>query len=298
MNILITGGLGYIGSSLIKYLNFLRHNITVVDNLYTQRYCSLFEKGNVFEFIENDFINLSIDWLKRFDCIIHCAAIVDASNSEKQKDLVNKVNIYQTLEFLYRCNRAEIKIIFPSSTSVYGTSNKIVYEDDPFVLKPQSPYAEAKLFVEKAIAELDCVILRFGTVCGVSSGIRFQTCINKFCYQAVFNQPLSVWKQNLNLVRPYLSLSDIRNIIGNILKDWNKFSGQTFNVLTRNLSLIDIIEKIKNHQPKITVNYTDCPLLNQFSYEVNTKKIEKLDIDFIGSIDQDIQQTMELLKRK
>lgn len=295
MKILITGGLGYIGSYLIAKL----HNcdITVVDNLYTQRYCTLFQKSKKYKFVESDFKDLSISFLKDFDIVIHLAAIVDAANSQKQKTIVEDVNFWNTQSFIYKCRQAQCKFIFPSSTSVYGTAAHTVYEDEPSFLNPQSPYAENKIKIENVIEKLtnfDYVILRLGTVCGISAGMRFQTCINKFCYQAAFKQPLTVWKQNIDMVRPYLCLSDLNNVIQNILGTWASFRNDTFNVVTNNLSVKNIIEMI-NHITPVTVNYTDCPLLNQYSYNVSTNKIENKNIKFFGSITKDIKRTLGLL---
>ena len=153
-NLLITGGLGYIGSGLISCLP---NDITVIDNLYTQRYCSLFNHSSKFTFIEKDFNDITISDLQPFDCVIHLAAIVDAANSEQQRDLVEKVNTQDTIAFLYKCNQADTKVIFPSSTSVYGTSNEIVYEDDLSALKPQSVYAQSKMMVENSIQKIEAL---------------------------------------------------------------------------------------------------------------------------------------------
>lgn len=296
MNILITGGLGYIGSYLIE--NLQNCSLTVIDNLYTQRYCSLFNPKQKYNFIEQDFNNISIEDLKQFDYVIHLAAIVDAANSKNQKKIIEKVNFFDTIAFLYKCRQAKCKVIFPSSTSVYGVSNDVVYEDEPSFLNPQSPYADNKLYVEHKIinmSDLDYVILRLGTVCGVSKGMRFQTCINKFCYQASFNKPLTVWKQNIDMVRPYLCLSDILNTVQNIINNWNNFKNNTFNVVTKNLSLRNVIEKIEEFS-SVIINYTDCPLLNQFSYHVCPKKIINRGVDLDGDINYEIEKTIEMLK--
>ena len=80
------------------------------------------------------------------------------------------------------CNKA--KLIHISSTSVYGKQVKIVKEDDDKLLKPQSPYAEIKIIEEKLLKNknnLRYMSFRFGTIAGVSKGMRFHTAINKFC---------------------------------------------------------------------------------------------------------------------
>jgi len=297
MKILITGGLGYIGSKLTEHL---RHDeITVVDNLHTQRYCSLFNRLTDYKFIEDDFINLSEDVIKEFDYVIHLAAIADAAKSAQQKDIIKKVNVDNTIAFFKQCSANGVRIIFPSSTSVYGMSTDVVYEDDNKYLNPQSVYANGKILVEEALhlnqSDSSYVVLRFGTICGVSAGMRFQTCVNKFCYQATFGQPLTVWRQNLNMVRPYLSLLDAISTIQFTINHWKKMKGQTYNVVTNNLSLQNVLDLLEKYVAYL-VDLTDCPLLNQYSYDVNVDKIKKLGMLFNDTIEPDIKDIITLLK--
>lgn len=301
MNILITGGLGYIGSKLLDTLNS-RYKITVVDNLYTQRYCSLYNREKEFVFIEDDFDNLDKNFIRQFDVVIHLAAIVDAANSNKQSKLVNEVNVLNTLEFFKKCYNINLPIIFPSSTSVYGSSTKIVYEDDDSLVNPQSEYAKSKLIVEKWLKKRENFhysILRFGTVSGISPGMRFQTCVNKFCYQATFNMPITVWKTNKDMLRPYLSLGTVAKLINYMLENWQRYSRQTYNVVTENLSPINIIDIIKKYKKDVKINYVDCPLLNQFSYIVSNNKILNTQFyDNENNITTDICNTLKMFSNK
>ena len=142
-----------------------------------------------------------------------------------------------------------------SSTSIYGTQKKIVDEscgdEDLF---PQSPYAISKFKEEKLLLEkskklgLDMIILRLGTIFGVSKGIRFHTAVNKFCYQAAKGENLTVWKTALNQKRPYLDLKDSYNAVMHIIKN-NIFDGQIYNILSYNLTVNDILKIIKNICP-------------------------------------------------
>ena len=106
-----------------------------------------------------------------------------------------------------------------SSTSVYGTQKDLVSEDcDIEDLSPQSPYANTKLKEEEFILSfsknktLNAVILRFGTIFGISQGIRFHTAVNKFCWQASVGLPITVWKLR-TVKRPYLDLLDASRAI-------------------------------------------------------------------------------------
>ena len=86
------------------------------------------------------------------------------------------------------CIKNKSKLIHISSTSVYGKQVKIVNENDQSLLNPQSPYAEIKLQEEKMLKKnknkIKFMSFRFGTIAGVSKGMRFHTAINKFCFSA------------------------------------------------------------------------------------------------------------------
>ena len=192
--ILISGGAGHLGSYLMR--RFPLDEILIVDNLCTQRYCSLFNPPPNVKFLQADFEDLDVQFLNAFDAVIHLAAIVDAASSFKNKFEINKVNIDHTRKFIEKVAQSKVKLfIFPSSTSVYGKSKRIMYEGDDN-LEPQSPYAEGKLLIENVLnyTDINYIIFRFGTIFGISKGMRFQTAINKFCWQAAFGVPLTIWK--------------------------------------------------------------------------------------------------------
>ena len=298
MNILITGGCGHIGSELIRSNITTEHNITVVDNLLTQRYCSLFDLPNSIKFLEKDIKDLTVHDLANIDIVIHLAAITNAAGSFKNKDVVEKINYNQTKDFIDKCKQANCKFIFPSSTSVYGVATDIVDENDDSFLNPQSPYAESKIQIEQYLKQHcdNYVILRFGTIFGTSSGMRFHTAVNKFCYEASLNIPLTIWKQNYDQYRPYLGLKDAIKSIMFFTKKYNEtYWNETYNILTNNCKLDEIVEYISEITP-VTLNLIDTPLLNQFSYQVSDKKIKDVGFESDENIRDNIIRTLRKLK--
>ncbi|HLD91339.1 MAG TPA: SDR family oxidoreductase [Patescibacteria group bacterium] len=289
--ICIVGGLGHVGSSLIQKLQYFKNTeVTVVDNLSTQRYCSLYHFPKDFIFIESDFIKVDPS---PYDIIIHLAAKTDAAGSLNNKEAVYQTNVEDTIAFLSKC--LDKRIIFPSSTSVYGSKVDVVTEATP--VNPQSPYAESKLEIEKYLYVLgnakNCIIPRFGTITGVSMGMRFHTAVNKFCYQARFNQPLTVWKENYEMVRPYLSIVDAVNFIIAACTMLRKETG-IYNIVTVNSKLKDIVDYVNKMKP-VQTNMIDTPLLNQFSYDVSNKKSKNVGFKYVGNIFDDINKTLGLL---
>ena len=207
--ILLTGGLGHIGSKFIESLKSnCSYKIIIVDNLLTQRYSSLYSLFNKtsFEFYNYSILNSKIEKLfKNVDIVIHLAAIVDAANSFDKENEIKKINFIGTKKIMQYCSKYNCKLIFPSTTSVYGTQKNFVDENcTKKDLKCQSPYAEYKLKAENLLNtyskknKLKFIILRLGTIFGTSIGMRFQTAVNKFCWLSSINQPLTVWKTALH----------------------------------------------------------------------------------------------------
>jgi nucleoside-diphosphate-sugar epimerase len=137
--------------------------------------------------------------------------------------------------------------------------------------------------------------LRFGTIHGFSVGMRFHTAVNKFIYQAILNQDITVWKTAMNQKRPYLSLTDgIRAI--EFIVEKNIFNNQIYNVLNENYTVRQILSKIKKKIKKIKVKLVTTKIMNQLSYDVSNKKFLKLGFKYNNKIDNDINETINALK--
>ena len=297
MNILITGGCGHIGSYLIRKLP-LKYKITVVDNLLTQRYCSLFDLDRRIKFIEKDIDELTTEDIIGTDIVIHLAAITNAEGSFKNKEEIENVNIVKTEKFIELCRKVRIPyFVFPSTTSVYGVSADVVYEDDDSVINPQSPYAESKIKIENFLKiqnDMNYLILRFGTIFGNSVGMRFHTAINKFCYEVSLGNPLTIWGQNYEQVRPYLGLNDAVRSIIHFLNNKEYFN-QTYNIVTGNYELSDVVKLIEKVTGKVELNMVDTPLLNQFTYDVSDDKARKTGFKPKDKLEVFIKKTLNML---
>lgn len=306
MKIVVTGALGHIGSKLIRSLpySFSNAEMLLIDNFSTQRYSSLFKlpKYGRYQFLDGDIRNINLkDLIREGNIVIHLAAITDAESSVANKKLVEDHNFNSTRLVCDACSAVGASLIHLSSTSVYGTSSKKVSEDcSPNELRPQSPYAETKLreefYVIEACRELGlrAVSLRFGTIFGISPGMRFHTAINKFCWQASWGMPLSIWKTAYHQVRPYLEITDACNAITHVIKN-NLFDGHIFNVLTLNSPVEAIVEEIRAFAPRLVVNFVESAIMNQLSYDVLNEKFKDTGFEFSGSLGSGIKDTMNLL---
>lgn len=307
MKIVITGALGHIGSRLLRELPmaFNGTEIVMVDNLSTQRYPSLFNlpAHAKYQFIEADVLESDLKaLLEGATAVVHLAAITDAAGSFNKKEQVEHVNYNATARVAEACSKTGCAMIHLSSTSVYGTQSEVVDENcTEAELKPQSPYAETKLKEERLLKEMGSskklrfITCRFGTIAGVSPGMRFHTAVNKFCWQAVFGQPITVWTTALHQKRPYLCIDDaveaVRFIIQNEL-----FDGNIYNVLTENLTVNDIVNYIRKDLPALEIKYVDTQIMNQLSYNVSNTRFNKKGFSSKGSLSRNIEETIALLR--
>lgn len=306
MRILITGALGHIGSRFIHDLSpGLYEEVVLLDNLSTQRYCSLFNlPADVpFRFIEDDVCTADLDrHCDGMDVVIHLAAITNAAGSFEIQDQVERVNFEGTQRVAQACVKAGSKLIFLSTTSVYGTQERMVDENcTPEELKPQSPYATSKLRAEQYLRELGSsaglrfFVGRFGTIFGTSIGMRFHTAINKFCWQATMGQPITVWRTAMNQKRPYLDLGDGVRALDFVIRH-ELFDNGVYNVLTENATVGEIIGFIQHHTPDLQVEYVNARIMNQLSYVVANQKMSSAGFKFTGDLVAGIGATLKLIQ--
>ena len=306
MKIIITGALGHIGSYIIRDLadQFPGADIVLIDNMMTLRYPSLFSlpKTANYKFIEGDVTKMNLNELFHgANIVIHLAAITDAAGSFDKVEEVEANNYQATLKVANACAFTGSKLIALSSTSVYGTQNDVVDEDcSAEELQPQSPYAKTKLMEEELVTSLcvekglDAIICRFGTIFGASIGMRFHTAVNKFCWQASMNLPITVWTTAYDQKRPYLDLVDASRAICHIIKN-DLFDGSINNVLSKNATVREVVENIREFAPNLEVEFVDSKIMNQLSYEVLSDRfVSKASIPE-GSLRRGVKETIKLL---
>ncbi|MHB8155088.1 MAG: NAD-dependent epimerase/dehydratase family protein [Candidatus Omnitrophota bacterium] len=269
-NVLITGGAGYIGSSLVSLLLSKGYNVVVYDNLsfggeplLGALACQNFKliKGDVTDFkaVEIVFKNNNID------AVVHLAAIVGDPACAKQPELATKVN-YDSSVNLFNCavkNKVK-RFIFASTCSNYGKMvdpGGYVNEESP--LAPVSLYAELKVKTEKYILEneqknngFSPTVLRFATAYGVSPRVRFDLTVNEFTKELALGKELVVFGEQF--WRPYCHVDDICRAVVKVLEsESSKISGNVFNVgdTQENYQKQLIVEAIKKVIPEARVKY-------------------------------------------
>lgn len=305
--ILVTGGLGHVGSALIHNLpaSLSGSEIYILDNLSTGRYPSLFnlDKRYNFHFFDHDVRFPYKDLIKsEIDYVIHLAALTEPALSKKNPKYFIEYNKECTQNAIDFCLSSNSHLIMVSSTSIYNKSGNQLTEKDANDSKiGQTPYSTCKIEEEYLLNNsvkllgLKATILRFGTIYGPSIGMRFHTAVNKFCWEAALHRPLSVWETALHQYRPYLDVKDATRAIIHCVEKAEELN-ETFNIVTTNCCVNDIVNTIKNIKPNLSVNLIKSEIMNDLSYTLSTKKFENTGFNFQGSLKLSIQKTLHLLE--
>ena len=282
MNLLITGGCGHIGSYLAENLNKIKKikKTYIIDNLKTTQISSLFNthKKNNLKFYIKDLTNKNtLNKFKNINYVIHLASMTNAAGSFKVKKEMYRNNLTCMKNIINYCIKNKSKLIHISSTSVYGKQTNLVDETcEKKYLKPQSPYADIKLKEENMLKKFKNKIkyttFRFGTISGVSKGMRFHTAVNRFCLDASLDKDINVYKTALNQFRPYLSLDDAFKLFKFTIEN-DFFKNDIYNALSENCTVNDILNKIKKYKKNINIKFVSSPIMNQLSYHVDKKSL-------------------------
>jgi UDP-glucose 4-epimerase len=224
MKFLVTGGAGFIGSNIVGELLNRNYEVRVLDNFSTGKRENLNDYGNDIELIEGDIRSYHIvkDAVQGIDVILHQAALPSVPRSINDPITSNDVNVTGTLNILEAARKADVqKIVFASSSSVYGDNPKLPKEES-MIPNPLSPYAVSKLSGEKycqvftRIYGLKTVALRYFNVFGPRQDPNSQ-------YSAVIPRFIKAIKNDISPVifgdgEQSRDFTFVRNVIeGNIL---------------------------------------------------------------------------------
>ena len=302
MKILLTGGLGHIGSYLIKHLENLQQikKIYLVDNISNNRHDVLLNlKNEKISFLYGDLTNnIFCNKIPKSDIVIHLASLTNSENSFDNKKFIFFNNINSFKNIIKYCLKFDAKLIHFSSTSVYGPQKNIVTEETK-KLFPQSPYAKIKLIEEKLLKKekkINYISLRLGTISGFSKGMRFHTAVNKFCFNAVMKIPIPIWNNALNLYRPYLSLKDLLKIIKFIIKK-KFFPCDLFNIVSENKTVSEILNLIVRNKFIVKKKFIKSKIHQKTSFFTSVEKFEKVGPKINSKIAEDIHLTLKKLKK-
>jgi UDP-glucose 4-epimerase len=227
MNILVTGGAGFIGKHLVKFLIENKNNVSILDNFSNSKRKSIPQvEKNQIKLFEGDIRNHDdvLKSLKNQDVVIHLAAKISVEESIKNPSETFEVNVKGTKNILEICKKNNVKkIIVASSAAVYGEGNEKYKITEQNRLNPISPYGESKIEMEKEIIkfcsdnQINYVILRFFNIYGEGQSVEYAGVISKFLEKIKKNESLEIFGNGFQ-TRDFVAIEDIINSIHNAIE--------------------------------------------------------------------------------
>jgi nucleoside-diphosphate-sugar epimerase len=291
MNILITGGCGFVGTVLTEQLLLDGHKVTVVD---TQWFGNHLKPHPQLLVLKQDTRDVNSIPLANVDTVLHLANIANDPGVEMNPTLSWEVNVLATQQLADRAVRAGVKqFIFASSGSVYGV------KDDPQVtedleLVPISAYNKTKMVAERVLLsyahEMQIHCIRPATVCGYSPRMRLDVSVNMLTMQALQNGKMTVFGGDQT--RPNIHINDMVNVYRHFLAKPQLPSG-CYNAGFENISILDIAQTVASKIPsKIVVSSSNDPR----SYRQNSDKLLATGFVQTASVAQAISDVMTKFK--
>jgi nucleoside-diphosphate-sugar epimerase len=291
MRILVTGGAGYVGTSLIPQLLTRGHQVRVLDNLlYGGDQLLPFFRNPNFEFQKGD-VRSAADVksaVKGYDVVIHLAAIVGYPACRKEPKMAEEVNVQGTKNVAVAVSKDQL-VLFGSTGSNYGAVEDICTEETP--LNPLSLYGQTKTMAEAHLLEnCSTVAFRFATAFGLSPRLRLDLLINDFTHRAVTQEYLVVYEKHFK--RTFIHVHDMGRAFLFAIDNADKMRGQIYNVGSDKLNFSkEEVCKLIESQVKCYVHYAEVGEdADKRNYVVSYKKLNSLGYDTSISVEQGISE--------
>jgi len=295
--ILVTGGAGYLGSTMVPELLAAGHKVTVLDNfMYDQNSLAHVCNHPSFEVVRGDVRSEStvLPLLKKADVVIPLAAYVGAPLCARDPVGASTTNHDAIVMMLKHASKHQ-RILMPTTNSAYGTgdANNFCTEDSP--LRPMSLYAVEKVKVEKELMQHpNATSFRLATVFGMSPRMRIDLLVNDFTYRAVHDRFVVLFEANFK--RNYIHVRDIARVFMHGIDHYEKTNGEIFNVglSEANVSKKELCQVIQKQLPEFT--FVEAPIgkdPDQRNYIVSNAKIEATGYKTQVSLDAGIRELIK-----
>ncbi|MEL7003124.1 MAG: SDR family oxidoreductase [Bacteroidota bacterium] len=299
MRILITGGAGYIGTQLVSVLSSKQEvsEIIIYDNLGKSNYNFFightFAHSDKITFIKGELLDSRQlrKYLRGVDVVYHLAAKVTTPFANADPHFFEQVNHWGTAELVYALEESDVKkVIFASSTSVYGSSKHSV--DESTTPNPKTFYGISKLrgeeHVQRLSDKIDTYIFRCGNVYGYNKSMRFDAVINKFMFEANFNKRITIHGDGRQH-RSYIHINCAAMVLASVLGD--QLEPGTYNLVERDLQVLDIVDVLKEMIPELEFIFVNQHLkLRQLLVKPNLELMNRLGIETSRTLKEELEE--------
>jgi UDP-glucose 4-epimerase len=262
---LITGGAGFIGSHIAKYLVEKNHDVIIVDNLSRGRLENLSKIKEQIEFKKMDILDFNSlkEVISNSDGIFHQAALTSVPESFLQKEKYHNVNVRGTENIFKLAKEFEKKVVYASSSSIYGNTTKIPIQEN-FERNPINPYGVTKLDDEKLAEKyhdlgVSIIGLRYFNVYGIGQTIDYAGVITKFIEKINLNTSPIIFGDG-SQTRDFISVEDVAK--ANLLSMESNTDFSFLNIGTGISTSIKTLAEvmIELSGKTLKINYDDLPL--------------------------------------
>ena len=291
-NILVTGGAGYLGSTMVPDLLQLGHRVTVLDSfMYKQASLNHVCHHTNFSVVKGDIRIESVmaPLIKKADIVIPLAALVGAPMCSQDPVGATTVN-HDAIALMLKLLSKQQMVLMPTTNSAYGTGDKNNFCTEESPLNPISLYAKEKVGIEKELLQRDNAIsFRLATVFGMSPRMRIDLLVNDFAYRAVHDRFVVLFESSFK--RNYVHVRDVSRVFQHAIENFGKMKGQIYNVglSDANVSKRELCEHIQKQV--LDFVFLDAPVgkdPDQRNYIVSNAKIEATGFKPMYSLDMGI----------
>ncbi|HEY7155053.1 MAG TPA: NAD(P)-dependent oxidoreductase [Gemmataceae bacterium] len=297
--VLVTGGLGYLGSVLCEHLLDADFQVTALDNLmYGAGQQGLFHlcARPAFDFIKGDVRDEAVmrPAVQYADVIIHLAGVVGASACDRDPQLATTVNL-ESVRLLNRLRSPRQLVIFPNTNSGYGVTDGSTSCTEDTPLQPISLYGRTKVEAEKHLLDSpNAITFRLATVFGMSPRMRLDLLVNHFTYVALTEGYIVIFEKDFK--RNYVHVRDVADCMLHGIAHAERMTGKPYNIGldSANLSKEELARKVQHYVPNFYVHFAAIGQdPDKRNYVVSSQRLREAGFEARRSLDQGIQ---ELLK--
>ena len=299
--IIITGGLGYIGTELCKLYSGVswHHNIVVIDNRFISERVNQIRNWNM-EFIQGDILdkNLINEYCKDADVVHHLAGITAVPRTKSEVSTSQDTKIKEVGETgtqnILNVISDNCKIIFPSTHVVYEGINEVKKDiNENEETKPILSYSTSKAINEKQLKKSgkNFIILRLGSVYGYSTdSMRIDIMPNLFSKIASQDGTLKLFAGGRQ-IKSLVPLIDVARCF-KFMEEKEEIKSEIFNLTKDTLTVKEVAEVCKKHNPKIILKETNDEVPN-LGFSLSNKKLLNTGFKFLYNLDQNIKEMIQ-----
>jgi nucleoside-diphosphate-sugar epimerase len=297
-HILVTGGLGYVGSIVCEHLLAAGFRVTALDSLLYGSGQGLYHlcASPAFDFVKGDIRDSAVmrSCLRQADAVIHLAAIVGAPACDRDPILATSVNL-DAVRQLNQLRSPRQLVVYPNTNSGYGTTSGQTFctEDSP--LRPISLYGKTKVEAERLLLDSpNTVTLRLATVFGMSPRLRLDLLVNHFVHAAYKDGYIVIFEKDFK--RNFVHVRDVADCMIYALGHTDRMAGRPWNLGldSANLSKEELALKVKQYVPNFYIHFAAIghdP--DKRNYIVSSQRLREAGFVAGRSLDEGI---VELLK--